>query len=447
VVESRYFAACVMSQESKNIINTLWYQLNAIKKGASRPSVGPAGAPPSKVRKLGILGAGMMGAGIAYVSAKAGIDVVLMDTTQDAAEKGKAYSQGLLDKAVKKGRSTAEKRDALLAKITPTTDYAKLDGCDLVVEAVFEDRAVKADVTRKAEAVIAPGAVFASNTSTLPITGLAQASARPKNFIGLHFFSPVDKMPLVEIIVGAQTSDETLARGFDYVLQIGKTPIVVNDSRGFYTSRVFGTYVMEGIAMLKEGVHPRSIEVAGLQAGMPMPPLALQDEVSLSLGLHVAEQTKKDLAAEGKAYAEHPGMSVVRQLCEIGRIGKKAGKGFYDYADGDKQLWPELTTLYPVAAQQPDQRELIDRLMFAQANEAARCYEEKVLRSVADANIGSIFGWGFAPFHGGALQFINAMGAKAFVQRARELAATFGPRFEPAAVVVQQAQSGGRFAD
>jgi len=447
VVESRYFAACVISQESKNIINTLWYQLNAIKKGASRP----AGVPASKVKKLGILGAGMMGGGIAYVSAKAGMDVVLLDTSQEAADKGKAYSQGLLDKAVKKGRSTAEKRDALLAKIRPTTKYEDLAGCDLVIEAVFEDRAIKADVTKKAEAVLAADKVFASNTSTLPITGLAKASARPKNFIGLHFFSPVDKMPLVEIIVGKETSDETLARGFDYVLQIGKTPIVVNDSRGFYTSRVFATYVMEGIAMLKEGVHPRSIEVAGLQAGMPMPPLALQDEVSLSLSMHVAEQTKKDLAAEGKSVPEHPGFGVIKQLCEIGRIGKKAGKGFYDYGLSDegsgKVLWPELTKLYPTAAQQPGQRELIDRLMFAQANEAARCYEEKVLRSVADGNIGSIFGWGFAPFHGGALQFINAMGAKAFVTRARELAAKFGPRFEPAPVVVKMAETGGQFRD
>jgi 3-hydroxyacyl-CoA dehydrogenase/enoyl-CoA hydratase/3-hydroxybutyryl-CoA epimerase len=447
VVESRYFAACVMSRESKNIINTLWYQLNAIKKGASRP----AGVAPAKVAKVGILGAGMMGGGIAYVSAKVGIDVVLLDTTQEAAEKGKAYSQGLLDKAIKKGRSTPEKRDALLAKILPTTRYEDLAGCDLVIEAVFEDRAIKAEVTKKAEAVLGAGKVFASNTSTLPITGLAQASSRPMNFIGLHFFSPVDKMPLVEIIVGKETSDETLAKGFDYVLQIGKTPIVVNDSRGFYTSRVFGTYVMEGIAMLKEGVHPRSIEVAGLQAGMPMPPLALQDEVSLSLGLHVAEQTKKDLAAEGKPWTEHPGMSVVRQLCEIGRIGKKAGMGFYDWGlDHDpsgRRLWPELTKLYPVAAEQPPQKELIDRLMFAQANEAARCYEEKVLRSVADANVGSIFGWGFAPFHGGALQFINAMGATAFVARARELAALYGPRFEPAAVVVKMAEAGGRFAD
>jgi 3-hydroxyacyl-CoA dehydrogenase/enoyl-CoA hydratase/3-hydroxybutyryl-CoA epimerase len=442
-VEGRYFAACVMSQASKNMIGTLWYQLNAIKKGASRPE----GLAPSKVKKLGVVGAGMMGAGIAYVSAKVGIDVVLLDTTMESAERGKAYSQGLLDKAVKKGRGTAEKRDALLARITPTTDHAQLAGCDLVIEAVFEDRGIKAEVTRKAEAVMGAGAVFASNTSTLPITGLAQASSRPANFLGLHFFSPVDKMPLVEIIVGQQTSPETLARGFDYVLQIGKTPIVVNDSRGFYTSRVFGTYVMEGLALLKEGVHPRSIEVAGLQAGMPMPPLALQDEVSLSLSVHVAEQTKKDLAAEGKPWVEHPGMAVARQLCEIGRIGKKVGQGFYDWNDEGKQLWPGLGELFPVAARQPEPRELVDRLMFAQANEAARCIEEGVLRSVADGNIGSIFGWGFAPFHGGALQFINAMGAAAFVQRSRELAAKFGPRFEPAGVVVQQAAQGGRFED
>jgi 3-hydroxyacyl-CoA dehydrogenase/enoyl-CoA hydratase/3-hydroxybutyryl-CoA epimerase len=438
VVESRYFAACCMSQASKNMIGTLWYQLNAIKKGASRP----AGVPKGKVTKLGILGAGMMGGGIAYVSAKVGIEVVLLDTSADAADKGKAYSQGLLDKAVSKGRTSAQQRDALLAQIRTTTSFDDLAGCDLVIEAVFEDRTVKADVTKKAESVIAPGAVFASNTSTLPITGLAQASVRPANFIGLHFFSPVDKMPLVEIIVGAGTSDETLARGFDYVLQIGKTPIVVNDSRGFYTSRVFGTYLMEGLAMLKEGVHPRSIEAAGLKAGMPMPPLALQDEVSLSLSLHVTEQTRKDLAAEGRAYTEHPGTSVVRQLCELGRIGKKAGKGFYDYVGGDKQLWPGLKQMFPVAAQQPTQAELIDRLMFAQANEAARCLDEVVLRSVADGNIGSIFGWGFAPFHGGALQFIDALGPTQFVSRARELAARHGTRFEPAPNIVRAAQEG-----
>ena len=270
-VESRYFAACVVSQTSKNMIGTLWHQLNAIKKGQSRPK----GFAEGKVKKVGILGAGMMGAGIAYVSAKVGIDVVLLDTTQENAEKGKAYSQGILDKAISRGRSTADKRDALLARIQPTTSYEDLQGCDLVIEAVFEDRGIKAECTKKAEACMLADGVYASNTSTLPITGLASASARPAHFIGLHFFSPVDKMPLVEIIVGEKTSDETLARGFDYVLQIGKTPIVVNDSRGFYTSRVFATYVMEGIAMLGEGVHPRSIEVAGLKAGMPMPPLAL----------------------------------------------------------------------------------------------------------------------------------------------------------------------------
>lgn len=443
VVESRYFAACAMSAESRNMIATLWYQLNAIKKGASRP----AGVAASKVNKLGILGAGMMGAGIAFVAAQVGIEVVLLDTTQDAAERGKACSQGLLDKAVKRGRSSPDQRDAVLARITPTTDFAALAGCDLVIEAVFEDRAIKAEATRRAEAVLGEAAVFASNTSTLPISGLAQASVRPGNFLGLHFFSPVDKMPLVEIIVGKQTSDDALARGFDFVRQIGKTPIVVNDSRGFYTSRVFATYVMEGIAMLAEGVHPCSIEAAGLQAGMPMPPLALQDEVSLGLALHVADQTKQDLAAAGRPYTEHPGMRVVRQLCQIGRVGKKAGLGFYDWADGGKQLWPGLGQRFPVASRQPAQKELIDRLMFAQANEAARCLEEGVLRSVADANVGSIFGWGFAPFQGGALQFINALGAPAFVARCSELAALHGPRFEPAAVVVQQARSGQRFSD
>ena len=441
VVESRYFAACVLSQGSRNMIATLWYGLNALKKGASRPT----GLAPATVGKLGVLGAGMMGAGIAHAAAQAGIKVVLLDTTQESAERGKAHAQGLLDRAVKKGRRTAAQRDEQLARIQPGTDYALLAGCDLVIEAVFEDRALKAEVTRRAEAVLGDGAVFASNTSTLPITGLAQASSRPQRFIGLHFFSPVDRMPLVEIIVGRHTDDATLARAFDSVLQIGKTPIVVNDSRGFYTSRVFATYVMEGLAMLAEGVHPRSIEAAGLQAGMPMPPLALQDEVSLSLALHVADQTKTDLAAEGRPYTEHPGMAVVRRLCALGRLGKKVGQGFYDWAEGDKALWPGLAELYAVAAQQPAQQELMDRLMFAQANEAARCFEEGVLRTVDDANIGSIFGWGFAPFHGGALQFIDAMGAQAFVARSCELAARHGARFEPAAVLVQQAASGKRF--
>ena len=443
-IESRYFAACVVSQVSKNMIGTLWHQLNAIKKGQSRPK----GIAESKVKKVGILGAGMMGAGIAYVSAKVGIDVVLLDTTQENADKGKAYSQGILDKAISRGRSTAEKRDALLARIQTTTSYEDLKGCDLVIEAVFEDRDIKAACTQKTEAVIAADAVFASNTSTLPITGLAKASVRPANFIGLHFFSPVDKMPLVEIIVGAETSDETLARGFDYVLQIGKTPIVVNDKRGFYTSRVFATYVMEGLAMVAEGVHPRSVEVAGMKAGMPMPPLALQDEVSLSLSLHISAQTRKDLAAEGIAYPAHPGEAVLQEVCGVrGRVGKKSGQGLYDYQGKDKTLWPGLLEIYPPKAEQPSQQDIIDRLMFIQANEAARCFEEKVVRSVSDTNIGSIFGWGFAPHQGGALQFINAMGAEAFVARSRELAQRHGARFEPAAIVVKMAQEGGRFED
>ena len=442
-IESRYFAACAMSQESRNLIGTLWVQLQAIERGASRP----AGFEPRRVKRLGILGAGMMGAGIAYVAAKAGIAVMLLDTLADNAVRGRQYSQDLLDKAVRGGRSTPEQRDTVLARITPTVQFEDLAGCDLVIEAVFEDRAIKADVTRRTEALLASDAVFASNTSTLPITGLAQASVRPTQFIGLHFFSPVDKMPLVEIIVGQLTDDATLALAFDFVRQIGKTPIVVNDSRGFYTSRVFATYVMEGLALLKEGVHPRHIEAAGLQAGMPMPPLALQDEVSLTLALHVADQTRKDLAAAGQAYVEHPGESVLRQMCELGRIGRKANLGFYDWTDAGRSLWTGLVEMFPVAARQPSQRELIDRLLFVQANEAARCVEEGVLRSVADANVGSIFGWGFAPFQGGALQFINAMGTRRFVARARELARAHGERFAPAHVVVNLAERDGLFED
>lgn len=444
-IESRYFVACALSDVSTNMINTLWTQLNNIKKGQSRPE----GFERSKVSKVGILGAGMMGAGIAYVSAKAGMDVVLLDTSIEGAEKGKDYSTKLLDKAISRGRSTAEKKQALLDKIKTTTAYEDLEGCDLIIEAVFEDIDVKAACTRNAEAVIPETAVYASNTSTLPITELAKASKRPNQFIGLHFFSPVDKMPLVEIIVGEETDDATLAKGFDYVGQIAKTPIVVNDSRGFYTSRVFGTYVSEGIAMLAEGIHPRSIEVAGLKAGMPMPPLALQDEVSLSLSLHVMQQTKRALEAEGKTFTAHPAMPVVEKMVnELGREGKKVGKGFYDYPEnGEKRLWPELTNLYPTKEDQPSQQDLVDRLLYVQANETAKCYEENVVRSVADANVGSIFGWGFAPNQGGTLQFINSVGVKKFVERSRELAATYGERFEPANILVEMAEKGQEFSD
>lgn len=444
-IESRYFVACALSDVSTNMINTLWTQLTNIKKGQSRPE----GFERSKVSKVGILGAGMMGAGIAYVSAKAGMEVVLLDTSIEGAEKGKNYSTKLLDKAISRGRSTAEKKQALLDKIKTTTAYEDLEGCDLIIEAVFEDIDVKAACTRNAEAVIPETAVYASNTSTLPITELAKASKRPNQFIGLHFFSPVDKMPLVEIIVGEETDDATLAKGFDYVGQIAKTPIVVNDSRGFYTSRVFGTYVSEGIAMLAEGIHPRSIEVAGLKAGMPMPPLALQDEVSLSLSLHVMQQTKRALEAEGKTFTAHPAMPVVEKMVnELGREGKKVGKGFYDYPEnGEKRLWPELTNLYPTKEDQPSQQDLVDRLLYVQANETAKCYEENVVRSVADANVGSIFGWGFAPNQGGTLQFINSVGVKKFVERSRELAATYGERFEPANILVEMAEKGQEFSD
>ena len=444
-IESRFFVACALSDVSKNMINTLWTQLNSIKKGQSRPE----GYERSKVSKVGILGAGMMGAGIAYVSAKAGMEVVLLDTAIEGAEKGKNYSSKLLDKAISRGRSTEEKKQTLLDLIKTTTSYDDLEGCDLVIEAVFEDVEIKAECTRKSEAVIPDTAVYASNTSTLPITELAKASKRPNQFIGLHFFSPVDKMPLVEIIVGEETDDATLAKGFDYVGQIAKTPIVVNDSRGFYTSRVFGTYVSEGIAMLSEGIHPRSIEVAGMKSGMPMPPLALQDEVSLSLSLHVMQQTKRALEAEVKTFTPHPAMPVVEKMVkELGREGKKVAKGFYDYPqNGEKHLWPELTELYPTTDEQPSQQDLVDRLLYVQANETAKCFEENVVRTVADANIGSIFGWGFAPNQGGTLQFINSVGVDKFVARSRELASKYGERFAPAQILVEMASSGEEFVD
>ncbi|WP_353253925.1 3-hydroxyacyl-CoA dehydrogenase NAD-binding domain-containing protein [Salinisphaera sp. PC39] len=443
-IESRYFAELVVSREAKNMIGTLWYQLNKINRGESRPD----GHERTQVKKLGVLGAGMMGAGIAYVSAKVGIQVVLKDVDQEAAERGKAYSENLEDKAIKRGRSTPQKKRELLDRILPTGDANDLEGCDLVIEAVFEDRELKGKVTEETEAVMDPKGVFGSNTSTLPITGLAKRSSRPDQFIGIHFFSPVEKMPLVEIIVGEQTDDETLARAFDYVQQIKKTPIVVNDSRGFYTSRCFGTYVMEGVALLAEGQHPRAIEQAGLKAGMPVGPLALEDEVSLSLGLHVMEQTRKDMEAEGKEYKPHPADAVIRKMVEeLDRPGKKAGKGFYEYPEnGKKHLWPGLAEHFPLADKQLSQQEMIDRMMFAQANETARCVEEGVVTEVADANIGSIFGWGFAPFHGGTIQYINSIGGtERFVARARELAAAYGERFQPAKLLEDMAAKGENF--
>ena len=448
-VESSYFVACVLSPESKNMIISMWQQLNQLKKGQARPK----GFERQQVNKVAVLGAGMMGAGIAYVAAKAGIEVILLDTSLDNADKGKQYSQKLLDKAISRGRSTEAKKSALLDHITTTTSYADLDGCDLVIEAVFESRDIKAKCTEQAEAIIPESTVYASNTSTIPITSLAATSQRPNQFIGLHFFSPVDKMPLVEIIMGEQTDEATLAKAFDFVLQIGKTPIVVNDSRGFYTSRVFGTYVSEGMAMLSEGVHPRRIEVAGLKSGMPMPPLALEDEVSLDLSMRIMAQSKKDTLNESKEWISPPSEAVLNTMVtDYERLGKKNSKGFYDYsqnAEGksEKQLWSGLAELYPPEDEQPEMQELIDRLLYIQANETARCYEENVLRSVAEANVGAIFGWGFAPHQGGTLQFINAVGVERFVERSRELAQQFGSRFEPAQILVEMAKFDKVFSD
>ncbi|MBB1519560.1 3-hydroxyacyl-CoA dehydrogenase NAD-binding domain-containing protein [Aquipseudomonas guryensis] len=443
IIEARYFTELTTGQVAKNMIGTFWFQLNEINAGSSRPQ----GIPQYVTKKVGVLGAGMMGAGIAYVSAAAGIEVVLKDVSIEAAEKGKAYSAKLLDKKVSRGQMTAEKREAFLARIKPTVSDADFDGCDLIIEAVFEDRGLKAKVTAAAESAALSDAVIASNTSTLPITGLATAVQKQDKFIGLHFFSPVDKMPLVEIIRGAKTSDETLARGFDYVLQIKKTPIVVEDSRGFFTSRVFGTFTNEGIAMLGEGVSAAMIENEARKAGMPVGPLAISDEVSMSLMEHIRQQTVADLAAEGKSIPQHPAFNVIElMLKEYKRPGKAAGGGFYEYPEGGKKhLWPQLKARFEKADAQISQEDVRDRILFIQAIETVRCVEEGVLKSVADANIGSIFGIGFAAWTGGALQFINQYGIQDFVARAQYLAEQYGERFLPPALLLEKAAKGEQF--
>ncbi|WP_404363555.1 3-hydroxyacyl-CoA dehydrogenase NAD-binding domain-containing protein [Marinobacter sp.] len=445
-IETRYFTELVIGNVAKNMTGTFWFQLNAIKAGESRPK----GVERAKFSKVGVLGAGMMGAGIAYSTASRGVEVVLKDVSMENAEKGKSYSEKLLDKKVSRGRLSQEDRDATLARIRATDSADDLAGCDLIIEAVFEDSALKARVTQESEPKLVENGIFASNTSTIPITQLAEASASPEKFIGLHFFSPVDKMQLVEIIVGEKTSDETLARAFDYVQQIGKIPIVVNDSRGFFTSRVFGTFVNEGVAMLGEGVHPASIENAGLLSGMPVGPLAICDEVSLTLIKHIRDQSRKDMEATGKTWQAHPAEAVVDKLVDDhGRKGKAAGAGFYDYpASGKKHLWPELEKLFvdQNTASRVKLQELKDRILFIQAIETVRCLEEGVLRTVEDANIGSIFGIGFAPWTGGAIQFINQYGLREFVARAEELAARYGERFTPPPLLLQKAESNTPFA-
>ena len=426
-IESRYLASLMAGPVARNMINTFFFNLNAIKSGQSRPQ----GVPRWQPKKVGILGAGMMGAGIAYAQARSGIATVLKDVSVEKAEQGKAYSARLTQKRVDQGRMSPVDQQALLNRITPTADAADLKGCDLIIEAVFEQRALKAKVTQEAEPMLAAGGFFASNTSTLPIGGLAQASQHPARFVGIHFFSPVDKMKLVEIIRGPQTDDETVARAFDYVLALGKLPIVVNDARGFYTSRTFGTYVMEGAAMLGEGIPAAVIENAAVQAGLPVGPLAVLDETALSLSVHVIEQTRADHAAEGKAYDTTPGERLVeRMVKELGRSGRAAGGGFYDYPQGAKKhLWPELKKLFEKPGVAWNVKDIQDRLLYRQSVETARCLAEGVLTHVHDANVGSIFGIGFPAWTGGAMQFIYGQGVEAFEQRCAELAAAHGQGF------------------
>lgn len=428
-IESRYLAKLIVSPVAKNMINTFFFNLNAIKAGQSRPKWEGRFQP----RKVGILGAGMMGAGIAYAQASRGIATVLKDVSADKAEAGKAYTAKLTQPRVDKGRLSPQEQQALLARITPTASAQDLQGCDLVIEAVFENRELKAKVTREAESLLAPDGIFASNTSTLPITGLAKASARPQKFVGIHFFSPVDKMKLVEIIRGEATDDETVARAYDYVQGLGKIPIVVNDARGFFTSRVFGTFVMEGAAMVGEGIPAAVVEQAGLQAGMPVGPLAVLDETALSLSVHVLDQTRADFRAEGKTYIATPGeLLVERMVKEFDRNGRAAGGGFYEYPQekgARKFLWPRLKELFERPDARWDLQELKDRLLYRQSIETARCLAEGVLTSVHDANVGSIFGIGFPGWTGGAMQFIYGTGIDPFLHRAEVLAAKFGPGF------------------
>lgn len=426
-IESRYLAGLMTSQVARNMINTFFFNMNSIKGGQSRPKA----APRYKPQKVGILGAGMMGSGIAYAQASRGIATVLKDVSIEAADKGKAYSQKLTQQRMDKGRMTTDKQAALLSLIQPTASAADLQGCDLIIEAVFENRELKAKVTQEAEPMLSQGGFFASNTSTLPISGLAQASDKPEKFVGIHFFSPVDKMKLVEIIRGAQTDDETIARAYDYVQALGKLPIVVNDSRGFYTSRTFGTFVMEGAAMLGEGIPAPVIENLAMQVGMPVGPLAVLDETALSLSVHVLDQTREDFAKDGKTYTATPGeLLVERMVKELQRPGRAAGGGFYDYPAGQKKsLWPELKTRFEKAGLAYHPKDIQDRLLYRQAVETARCLQEGVLTSVHDGNIGSIFGIGFPAWTGGALQFIYGQGVDAFAQRCAELTALYGAGF------------------
>jgi 3-hydroxyacyl-CoA dehydrogenase / enoyl-CoA hydratase / 3-hydroxybutyryl-CoA epimerase len=439
-IESRYFIKTANTPQAKGMIRTLFVSMQAIGKGGNRPQ----NVAPLEVKKVAVIGAGLMGAGIAYVQAKAGVETVLIDVSQENAEKGKDYSKRLVDKDVGRGKISKDKGEALLAKITPTTDYAKVDGADLVIEAVFENPALKADITKKTEAHLAATAVMGSNTSTLPITGLAEASVRPANYIGIHFFSPVERMGLVEIIMGKETSQETLAKAIDYVLKIKKTPIVVNDHRGFYTSRCFGTYTTEGVEMLNEGVAPAIIENVGRQCGMPMGPLEVSDSVGLDTGLKIGRQFAE---AMGQDYNADPRGRLMSWIVEEkGRAGRKAGKGFYEYGEDGKptRIWPELSSKVEIKVRECPpalKAELTKRFLFRQCVEVARCFEEGVITDPRDADVGSILAWGFAPYSGGCVSYMDLFwGLPDFVKEADRLADKYGDRFRPNALLREMAE-------
>ena len=444
-IESRYFIKTANTPQAKGMIRTLFVSMQALGKGANRPQE----IAPLEVKKVAVIGAGLMGAGIAYVQAKAGVETVLIDVSQESAEKGKDYSRKIVEKDIGRGKTSKEKGDALLALIKPTTDYAQIDGADLVSEAVFENPALKAEITKKAEAHLAATGVFGSNTSTLPITGLAEASVRPMNFIGIHFFSPVERMGLVEIIMGKQTSQETLAKAVDYVLKIKKTPIVVNDHRGFYTSRCFGTYTTEGIEMLMEGIAPAIIENVGRQCGMPMGPLEVSDSVGLDTALKIG---KANAEATGVDYKKDPRSGLLSWIVEDkGRAGRKAAKGFYEYGPDGKptRIWPELTQKIETKVKDCPpalKEELTKRFLFRQCIEVARCFEEGVITDPRDADVGSILAWGFAPYSGGCVSYMDLFwGSKKFVEEADRLAAQYGDRFKPNQLLRDMAAKGESF--
>mgnify|MGYP000880101899 CR=1 FL=1 len=438
-IEARWFTNVLMNPSSTAMIRSLFINKEALEKGANRPD-----APDQKVSKVGILGAGMMGAGIAYVSAMAGIQAVLIDSTQEAADRGKSYSTNLLDKAISRKKSTEEKKAEVLARITATTDYAALEGCDLIVEAVFEDPGVKAEVTKKAEAVIPQDAIFATNTSTLPISDLAKASARPDQFIGIHFFSPVDKMLLVEIIKGKETGPRATAKALDFVRQIRKTPIVVNDARFFYANRCIIPYINEGIRMVAEGVNPVLIENAAKLMGMPLGPLQLVDETSIDLGVKIAKATR---AAMGDAYPDGAVDEVLFWMADQGRLGRKAKAGFYAYDEAGKRqgLWDGLAARYPQADDQPDLHDIQHRLMFVQSLEAVRALEEGVLEDIREGDVGAILGWGFAPWSGGPFSWLDMLGAARAVEICDRLGSAHGPRFAAPDLLRKMAETGDSF--